>query len=192
MQFGESSKLIVGDNARLDYGFNGVGNLALRSRSSIEIGEGAELHINNNVMLFEYKYDSEPEQIYMTLNKGSKLSFGELAHIGNDYSMGGLMKLNIYMKGGEVDLTETDWTNDKLWGKAGSIRTGFSTLMVPVNNLKGGVLPKEIVPVVNAEKIEKEMLAGFMVVLTTLGFHLSNNNNTRLLSKEIPKDVLSR
>lgn len=108
MQFGEGSKLIVSDNARLDYGINGVGNLALRSRSSIEIGKGAELYINNNVMLFEYKYDTEPEQIYMTLNEGSKLSFGKMAHIGNEYSIDGLMKLNIYMKGGEVDLSQLD------------------------------------------------------------------------------------
>lgn len=108
MQFGEGSKLIVGDNAKLDYGFNGVGNLALRSRSSIEIGKNAELHINNNVLLFEYKYDTEPQQIYMTLNEGSKLSFGKLANITNEYSIDGSMKLNIYMKGGEVDLSQLD------------------------------------------------------------------------------------
>ena len=106
MQFGEGSKLIVDDNARLDYGVTGVGNLALRTGSSIEIRKNAELHINNNVMLFEFKYDTEPQQIYMTLNEGSKLSFGKLANITNEYSLDGTMKLNIYMKGGEVDLSQ--------------------------------------------------------------------------------------
>ena len=108
MQFGEGSKLIIDDNAHLEYGTNGVGNLALRTGSSIEIRKNAELHINNNVMLFEFKYDTEPQQVYMTLNEGSKLSFGKLANITNEYSLDGTMKLNIYMKGGEVDLSQLD------------------------------------------------------------------------------------
>lgn len=106
MQFSEGSKLVVGKNTRFDYGLNGVGNLALRSGSSIEIGQGSELHINNNVMLFELKGKTEPQQIYITLNEGSKLSFGKLAKIGNEYSIDGSMQLNIYMKGGEVDLSQ--------------------------------------------------------------------------------------
>lgn len=108
MQFGESSKLIIEDNAKFVYGSNGMGNLALRSRSSIEIGKNAELVINNNVLLHEFRYDTEPQQIYMTLNEGSKLTFGKNARIYNGYSLGRQMKLNIYMKGGTVDLSNLD------------------------------------------------------------------------------------
>lgn len=108
MQFGESSKLIVGDDAKFICGSNGMGIIALRSRSSIEIGKNAELVINNKVLLFEYRYDTAPEQIYMTLNEGSKLSFGKNAEIYNGYSIDGQMKLNIYMKGGTIDLSNLD------------------------------------------------------------------------------------
>ena len=44
----------------------------------------------------------------MQFGEGSKLSFGKLARITNEYSIDGLMKLNIYMKGGEVDLSQLD------------------------------------------------------------------------------------
>ena len=107
-EFGEQSALIVGDNATLYYGENGMGNLALRSRGTIKIGQDAELIINNNVILYEFSYDNKAQQIYIDLNPGSKLTFSSNARISNHQSYDGTMKLNIRMKGGTIDLSELD------------------------------------------------------------------------------------
>lgn len=106
MQFGRGSKLIVGEDATLHYGANGLGMLALCTGGSIDIK--GELILNNQLLLQEYPEDTEPQQIYMTLQEGSKLTFGEYASITNKYSKDGSMKLNIYMKGGEIDMSQLD------------------------------------------------------------------------------------
>lgn len=108
MEFGNKSKFILGDSAVLHYGYNGMGNLALRPGGTIEIGKNAELILNNNLVLYEFPYNTKAQQIYMTLNEGSKLTFGKGAKIRNDMSIDGTMKLNIYMKGGTVDLSGLD------------------------------------------------------------------------------------
>lgn len=103
LEFGESSKLIVADGARLEYGTTGQGFLALRSRGSIEIGKEAELVINNEIILYEYYYDNVAVPIEMTLNEGSTLTFGRYSSISNEMSLDGTMHLKIYMKGGTID-----------------------------------------------------------------------------------------
>ncbi|NJN77926.1 MAG: T9SS type A sorting domain-containing protein [Saprospiraceae bacterium] len=86
-----------------------MGNLAIGSRGTIKIGKSAELNINNNVVLHRFSYDDESEQqIYMTLNEGSKLSFGGNARIHNNTNYDTPVKLNIYMKGGTVNLSGLD------------------------------------------------------------------------------------
>ena len=103
MQFSNDSKLVVGENAFFEYGKNGNGLLALRSGGSIEIKNNATLFIGNTLIMHELKGETEPQQIFMELNKGSSLVFGEHAKIHNGYSIDQNMKLNIYMNGGQLD-----------------------------------------------------------------------------------------
>jgi hypothetical protein len=109
LEFNEGSALIVGDSTTLYYGENGIGNLAIGSRGTIKIGNAAELNINNNVVLHRFAYDDETkQQIYMTLNAGSKLTFGGNARIHNNKYYDTPVKLNIYMKGGTVNMSGLD------------------------------------------------------------------------------------
>ncbi|MGB1204381.1 MAG: T9SS type A sorting domain-containing protein [Chitinophagales bacterium] len=103
MQFSEGSNLIIADNQILEYGKTGRGMLALRTGGSIVIGENAELQVHNTMVMGEKKGATKAEQIYMTLNKNSKLTFAEGARLSNHISFDGTMKLNVYMKGGILD-----------------------------------------------------------------------------------------
>lgn len=102
-QFREGSALIVDDDVTLQYGNNGNGILALRTGSTIKIGQNSTLVIDNLLTLSELRTDKTPQQIYMELNPGSKLIFGEYATVTNQHSLDGTMRLNIYMNGGELD-----------------------------------------------------------------------------------------
>ena len=112
MMFKDQSILKVDDGATLNYGSNGKGILALRPGSTIEIGNGSTLHIDNLLWLQGIPNDENSNlQIYMRLNHGSTLSFGEDASITNVLSKNENTKLNIYMDGGELidgNLTSSD------------------------------------------------------------------------------------
>jgi len=103
MQFSQGSKLVVGEDTFFEYGNNGLGMLALRTGGSIEIGKNATLFIDNILRMHEFQEENESQQIYMDLNKGSSLIFGENAKIHNDYSIDQNMKLNVLMNGGILD-----------------------------------------------------------------------------------------
>lgn len=107
-RFQEGSSLIVDDDTHFIYGKNGMGMLALATGGSIELGKNSTLEINNTISLYEltelYGID-ENQQIYMELNEGSSLIFGEDAHLTNKYSIDEKMKLNIYMNGGTLDMS---------------------------------------------------------------------------------------
>lgn len=105
-QFKNNSALIVGDDTRLDYGENGIGMLALATGGTIEIGKNSTLFVNNTMALYEQLQlygVVENQQIYMELNEGSSLIFGEKAKLTNKFSIDKKMKLNIYMNGGILD-----------------------------------------------------------------------------------------
>lgn len=108
MEFGSGSKLIVGEGTTFYYGNHGQGALALRTGGSIDLKKGAELIINNRLIFYEYPYEQTPRQLYMELKEGSKLTFGKNASISNDKSRDGTMKLNIYMRGGSIDMSNLD------------------------------------------------------------------------------------
>lgn len=113
MLFGKGGKLVIADGATMNYGKedNNVGMMALKTGGTIEIGKNAELVINNHVEMYEYWQEEVPNQIYMTLGEGAKLTFGKGSRLRNTYSKDGTMKLNIYMKGGVLDasgLSEKD------------------------------------------------------------------------------------
>lgn len=101
--FGKGSHLIVADNATLKYGNEGIGMLMLKTGGSIEIGQNAELIIDNELTMAEFTEDEEPQQIYMALNESSKLTFTKNAKLSNHWSKDGTMKLNVFMNGGILD-----------------------------------------------------------------------------------------
>ena len=107
-RFQEGSSLIVKDDAYFQYGDRGEGMLALATGGSIELGKNSTLFIDNTVMLYElpklYGVE-ENQQIYMELNEGSTLAFGEHARLFNKYSIDKNMKLNIFMNGGTLDIS---------------------------------------------------------------------------------------
>ncbi|MBK6623043.1 MAG: T9SS type A sorting domain-containing protein [Saprospirales bacterium] len=106
MQFRQGSALVVADSTTLHFGPGGHGMLALRTGGSIDLGKGSTLLIDNMLMLTPYHPDpTDPEsrQVYMELNPGSTLAFGEHASIMRKFNPENDMRLNIYMNGGNLD-----------------------------------------------------------------------------------------
>lgn len=104
--FKNGSKFILADETNFEYGQNGMGMFVLGYGGTIELGKNSKLLINNRMVLVE-----DPglfgvvdnQQIYMELNEGSTLAFGEQAYLTNNFSIDRNMKLNIYMNGGILD-----------------------------------------------------------------------------------------
>lgn len=103
--FGRGGRLKILSDSEFHYGHNGIGLLALRTGARIEIESGAELIIGGSVFMYEYGTETEPQQIYLELVEGAKLTFAEGSSLSNQYSIDGTMRLNIYMLGGELDLS---------------------------------------------------------------------------------------
>lgn len=102
--FGEGGKLVVADGSSFLYGNSGRGMMALKSGGTIEIGKGSELLVAGHITMFEYEWETQPNQIYMELNEGSKLTFLPGSRLSNMHSpFGNNIKLNIYMNGGLLD-----------------------------------------------------------------------------------------
>ena len=109
MRFQEKSALIVDEEVTFEYGRNGHGMLALATGGTIELRKNSTLVIDTRVFLYELEklYGVvENQQIYMELNKGSRLIFGKNAKLDNRYSVDKNMKLNIYMNGGALDISQ--------------------------------------------------------------------------------------
>lgn len=103
MLFRNGGNLHVGDGATLHYGHDGKGILALRPGSTIKLGNGSKLLIDNLLWLQGIPTMQYPDpQIYMDLSYGSSLVFGENANVYNGGSPAGT-KLNVYMNGGTLD-----------------------------------------------------------------------------------------
>jgi len=103
IQFLDGGVLEVADDTDLHLGKRGVGALALRQGGSIEIGKNSSLTIDLQVWMNESRGVRTPHQIYVSLNRGSRLIFTEDAQLSNYGSIDGQMKLNVYMNGGILD-----------------------------------------------------------------------------------------
>ena len=68
-------------------------------------------------------------------------------------------------------------------------RSSFSNFLIPRSRLQKGKVPEEILKVINVEHIESEMMAGFLIILETMGIYLRNKKKTRLLSKEVDVNI---
>ncbi|MCB0632173.1 MAG: T9SS type A sorting domain-containing protein [Saprospiraceae bacterium] len=103
MMFRHGGVLVIPDQTHYEYGNSGIGALGLDKGGTIRIGKGSELVINNTVILANFINDAD-RQVYMELNPGSRLTFGEKARlIRKGYVQTGQMKLNVYMNGGILD-----------------------------------------------------------------------------------------
>ena len=104
MMFENGGSLEVAQNAHLQYGYGGIGILALRPGSTIHLAKGSSLLIDNLLWLQGMPTARFPDhQIYMELNPGSTLVFGDHASIINNLSQYPDTRLNIYMNGGTLD-----------------------------------------------------------------------------------------
>jgi len=101
LQFRKNSKLIVGENANLNYAPDGTGILNLRSGGTIELRENARLNFNGLLMLNTYEKFNGPQDIYIDVPLGTSMIFGPKARIKSKYAP---ITLNFVMKGGYVDM----------------------------------------------------------------------------------------
>ena len=108
LSFRPGSALVIADNAEMQYGNNGYGVLNMQPASTIKIGKNSTLQINNKLWMFGKPREGDPIQVYMELNPGSTLIFGETARISNVNSRSADCKLNIYMNGGTLDIANLD------------------------------------------------------------------------------------
>jgi hypothetical protein len=103
MQFGHGGKLKVRSGTTLRYGEHGIGMMALRTGAQIEMEPGAELVMQGTVVMYEYNHETTPQQIYLDLVPGAKLTFAPGARLTNEYAIDRHMRLNVRMLGGELD-----------------------------------------------------------------------------------------
>lgn len=108
LMFRNGASIEVADDGHLAYGKNGTGVLGLGSGGTIKIGKNASLTINNRVSIIKNPNSVYSGDIYMNLNKGSKLTFGQGASITNDEKSLSGGHLCIYMNGGELDMSSLD------------------------------------------------------------------------------------
>ena len=82
--FKNGGHLNVGENVTFNYGNGGEGMLAICDGSTINIEKGGTLEIDNHMVL-KSNGNKEDQQVFMELNPGSTLRFGEnakLSHVG--------------------------------------------------------------------------------------------------------------
>ena len=108
LMFRNGASIEIADDGHLAYGKNGTGVLGLGSGGTIKIGKNASLTINNRVSIIKNPNSVYSGDIYMNLNKGSKLTFGQGASITNDEKSLNGGHLCIYMNGGELDMSGLD------------------------------------------------------------------------------------
>ncbi len=114
LMFRNGASIEVADDGHLAYGKNGTGVLGLGSGGTIKIGKNASLTINNRISIIKNPNSVYSGDIYMNLNKGSKLTFGQGASITNDEKSLSGGHLCIYMNGGELDLSGLDAFSQQL------------------------------------------------------------------------------
>jgi len=104
MQFRPQSQLVVSDSCVFNYGnTERPGIILLRENSSIVLKPYSELNMYGDVVFNEYNRAAGPGEFYMTLPLTTTLRFMPGSNIYAGYSVGGAMRLNVYMKGGTLD-----------------------------------------------------------------------------------------
>ncbi len=102
IMFRDSSKLVIDEQARLDYGYEGHGLLAMFPGTEIVIKEGGTLDFRGHLILREGDY-SDP--ISLRLGKKQSLKFDKKSKISGFSSDA---QLTIIMEGGLLDLEQLE------------------------------------------------------------------------------------
>lgn len=105
LQLRDNSSLIVDDKKSVWFGQNGIGNLNLRSGSSIILEEKAEMTFDGKLFLNTYNKYSGSENIHVDLQPSSQLTFTENVKIINDLS-DEVQYLYVHMNGGNIDISK--------------------------------------------------------------------------------------
>ncbi len=102
--FSYGGQLSIPSGTHRNYGENGIGLLALNTGGRIVLHPNSSLLFNNKLILTDH-HGRPTDQTWVELPRGSKLSFGPLAHLQKTgaYAETGYMKLNVLMNGGELD-----------------------------------------------------------------------------------------
>ncbi len=103
MMFKKGGKMIVDVGSTFHYGSGGMGVLAWQTGAVVDIKKNAELIIHNRLNICENSMEEGPQQIYVTLNEGATLTFAPGSRLTNEFSIDGLMKLNVIMNGGTLN-----------------------------------------------------------------------------------------
>ena len=106
LQFKDGGALSIGKNAEMHYGVYGTGMLNLSSGAKIIMEEGAKLVFDGTLLLKETSENHLTNESKIDLVAGSQLTFSEHAKI---ISQNGNKKLNVYMNGGLLDLSNLDF-----------------------------------------------------------------------------------
>jgi hypothetical protein len=114
LMFEQQAKLIVEKDGHLEFGNNGNGILAVKPGASIVLEPNADLTINGQLALLDYKDWIQGGHVDVHLKPGNKLTFGEGATVSNRIFEHGSVKLHVYMEGGELDLSNLDEKSKEL------------------------------------------------------------------------------
>ncbi|MGB0431058.1 MAG: T9SS type A sorting domain-containing protein [Bacteroidia bacterium] len=114
LMFEQKAKLIIEKDGHLEFGNDGNGILAVKPGASIELEPNADLTINGQLALLDYKDWIQGGNVDVHLKPGNKLTFGEGATVSNRVFEHGSVKLHVYMEGGELDLSNLDEKSKEL------------------------------------------------------------------------------
>jgi hypothetical protein len=136
LQFRNNGKLLVGNENYLHLGDTGKGNVNLRSGGKIILEENSTLVFDGTLILQEYTEYVGDDPLTLIVNKGSNLSFTEDAIVKQSI-YGEQLKLNIYNRGGTVDLSNLSSEEINLINiheeKIEESRSSFSVFPNPAN-----------------------------------------------------------
>ena len=104
MQLSGDAAMTITKNAKFLYGDNGNGVLAVYGNSTITLEEGAELILNNKLMIEDHDSLDYGTTVDVYMNKASRLSFGNKFRLVN-FSRDENVKVLIHLNGGVLDFS---------------------------------------------------------------------------------------
>ncbi|MFY0673658.1 MAG: T9SS type A sorting domain-containing protein [Bacteroidia bacterium] len=114
LMFEQKAKLIIEKDGHLEFGNEGKGILAVKPGASIELEPNADLSINGQLALLDYKDWIQGGHVEIYLRPGNTLTFGEGASVSNRVFEHGSVKLHVYLEGGELDISNLDEKSKEL------------------------------------------------------------------------------
>lgn len=114
IMFKDRARLQIAKDKHLHYGNSDLGVLGMKPGTTIEFEDGAEMTVNNTLLLSDYWSARSGGEIDITLGPGNSLNFGEHASVTNGPFHHGSVVMNVHLKGGRVDLSQLDERSKEL------------------------------------------------------------------------------